>query len=201
MQESTLLPLIAGCSTAYLVSFVMMRTTIMTEKIKRRGIQLPEHYRPDVLTLHVVSDVMRSLDRTLPAFDAGERVGAALDSLRSGSHSYVVVTSKAGPVGVLRSKELYDCPDDTIALASYVKHNSLSTIYADNTLDIALEVMLRTKQTVLMVTDRKTRKVSGFVTEWDILKVFEQRFMEDKDIKRHISLKSRAWRMIRGRGL
>src|SRR5690606_5826932 len=116
MQESTLLPLIAGCSTAYLVSFVMMRTTIMTEKIKRRGIQLPEHYRPDVLALSVVSDVMRSLDGTIPAVDADERLGVAVQT--SSSHSYVVVMSKDEPIGVVRRKQLQENADSDMTLAS-----------------------------------------------------------------------------------
>src|SRR5690606_16081505 len=34
MEESTLLPLLAGCVSSYMVSFILMRGTIMTEKIK-----------------------------------------------------------------------------------------------------------------------------------------------------------------------
>ncbi|HEX8040756.1 MAG TPA: chloride channel protein, partial [Chryseosolibacter sp.] len=51
MQERTLLPLIAGCVTSYMVSFIFMRGTIMTEKIKRRGVILPESFVPDLLEI------------------------------------------------------------------------------------------------------------------------------------------------------
>jgi CIC family chloride channel protein len=47
-QQSALLPLLAGCADAYLVSSLLMRNTIMTEKIVRRGIVVPAEYSPAV---------------------------------------------------------------------------------------------------------------------------------------------------------
>jgi len=43
-QFNTLLPLLAGCATAYLVSAFLMKTTIMTEKLVRRGTHVPSEY-------------------------------------------------------------------------------------------------------------------------------------------------------------
>jgi H+/Cl- antiporter ClcA len=43
-QQSALLPLLAGCAAAYLVSSLFMKNTIMTEKIVRRGIVVPAEY-------------------------------------------------------------------------------------------------------------------------------------------------------------
>ena len=45
-QFDTLLPLIAGCATAFAVSAFAMRTTIMTEKLVRRGTTVPSEYVP-----------------------------------------------------------------------------------------------------------------------------------------------------------
>jgi H+/Cl- antiporter ClcA len=47
MQPHALLPLLAACTTAYLVSGVMMRHTIMTEKIARRGVHVPTDFVAD----------------------------------------------------------------------------------------------------------------------------------------------------------
>jgi hypothetical protein len=52
--------------------------------------------------------------------------------------------------------------------------------------------MLRKKQRLLPVIDRATRKLTGVITERDILAVFEQRFNEDNFIHQHISLKQKA---------
>ncbi len=47
-QQAALLPLLAGCAAAYLISSLLMRNTIMTEKIVRRGIAVPAEYAPAV---------------------------------------------------------------------------------------------------------------------------------------------------------
>lgn len=47
-QQSALLPLLGGCAAAYLVSSLLMKNTIMTEKIVRRGIVVPAEYAPAV---------------------------------------------------------------------------------------------------------------------------------------------------------
>jgi H+/Cl- antiporter ClcA len=43
-QPYGLVPLLGGCSAAYLVSALMMRNTIMTEKLARRGHHVPTEY-------------------------------------------------------------------------------------------------------------------------------------------------------------
>ncbi|HVZ30741.1 MAG TPA: chloride channel protein [Asticcacaulis sp.] len=46
-QFNSLLPLLAGCSAAFVVSALAMKTTIMTEKLVRRGQHVPSEYIPD----------------------------------------------------------------------------------------------------------------------------------------------------------
>ena len=48
-QFNGLLPLLAGCVAAYFVSFFLMKGSIMTEKILRRGVKTPDAYEPDIL--------------------------------------------------------------------------------------------------------------------------------------------------------
>jgi H+/Cl- antiporter ClcA len=51
-QPIGLLPLLGGCSAAFLISSLMMRYTIMTEKLARRGTHVPTEYiavNPDQL--------------------------------------------------------------------------------------------------------------------------------------------------------
>ena len=43
-QFNTLLPLLAGCCTAFMVSAFVMKNTIMTEKLVRRGHHVPSEY-------------------------------------------------------------------------------------------------------------------------------------------------------------
>jgi H+/Cl- antiporter ClcA/predicted transcriptional regulator len=205
MQESTLLPLIAGCSTAYLVSFVMMRTTIMTEKIKRRGIQMPENYRPDVLELKTVNDIVRTLDKeTILTASSDQTVSSILEQIKRGDARYneqsvVLVLSEQYPVGIIHKEKLYNVTDSNVEASSLIAEQ-MYTIYPDNSLDIALEIMLKSNQSLLPVVDRNTKHIVGIITEWDILKVFERRFIEDKHIQQHISIRRKAMGLIRKQG-
>jgi CIC family chloride channel protein len=201
MQESTLLPLIAGCSTAYLVSFIMMRTTIMTEKIKRRGIQMPENYRPDMLELKTVSDIIRTLpDESILTISADQPVNDILERIKQSDGRYheqkfIPVLSGQQAVGIIRKEKLYSV-QGTGTKTGLLMEPNMYTVYADNTLEIALEIMLKSRQSLLPVIDRRSKKVVGAITEWDILKVFERRFIEDKHIQQHISIRSKAMGLI-----
>ena len=48
-QPGALLPLLGACVAAYFISFFLMEGSIMTEKIKRRGVHAPDAFHPDVL--------------------------------------------------------------------------------------------------------------------------------------------------------
>jgi len=62
MQPHGLLPLLGACTAAYFVSFFLMKSSIMTEKIQRRGVATPDAYGPDVLQGIKVKEVM---DKTI----------------------------------------------------------------------------------------------------------------------------------------
>ncbi len=53
-----MLPLLLGCSAAHLVTVLMMRRSILTEKIARRGLHITREYAVDPLSLLRVSEVM-----------------------------------------------------------------------------------------------------------------------------------------------
>src|SRR4030081_1287844 len=48
-QPMGLLPLLGGCTASFLLSCLLMRNTIMTEKMVRRGVRVPGEYTADFL--------------------------------------------------------------------------------------------------------------------------------------------------------
>src|SRR5205085_8016102 len=58
LQPLGLLPLLGGCTAAYLVSSLFMKNTLMTEKIVRRGVNVPSEYSADYLEQVLVRDVI-----------------------------------------------------------------------------------------------------------------------------------------------
>src|SRR6185503_3459851 len=57
-QTNGLLPLLIGSTLAYLVARMLMQNSIMTEKIARRGLKIPEDYDADVFLQTTVGSVM-----------------------------------------------------------------------------------------------------------------------------------------------
>jgi hypothetical protein len=58
-QPNGLLPLLCACVAAYFVSFFLMKGSIMTEKIRRRGVTTPDSYQPDLLMLSHVKELIK----------------------------------------------------------------------------------------------------------------------------------------------
>ena len=111
-QPMGLLPLLGGCTGAYLVSCLLMQNTIMTEKIVRRGQRVPSEYAADFLETVLVRDAMARQIVTLGAADAVEGVRAWLAThARSATHQgFPVVDRGDGDrlVGVLTRRDLTD---------------------------------------------------------------------------------------------
>lgn len=83
-QLHGLLPLIGACTSAYFVSFFFMKGSIMTEKIKRRGVHAPDSYEPDVLQSTRVEQLMTALPATiknLPAVYKTDNAGLAAEMM------------------------------------------------------------------------------------------------------------------------
>ena len=59
-----LLPLIAACGTAHAVTVLLMRRSILTEKVARRGHHLVREYRVDPFALTRVREVMTTAVET-----------------------------------------------------------------------------------------------------------------------------------------
>ena len=202
MQESTLLPLIAGSVTSYLVSFIMMRSTIMTEKIKRRGIMLPDSYHPDLLEVTKVDDII-SKNTALPYVHESTTIRDLKSWLSNEGLSYsfntlMVAKKDNGELlgTVNRNKIAENDSRQDLVLVSLMTPGIYS-VYSDNSLQLAVEFMLKTGQDILPVMDRRSKAIVGVVTENDVIKVFEQRFREEKHMHKHISVRATTTRVIR----
>jgi len=83
-QVNGLLPLLGACAAAYFVSFFFMNGSIMTEKIKRRGVETPDSYEPDILRSTTVGQLLSPLPpgiENLPYVFANEDAGFAAEMM------------------------------------------------------------------------------------------------------------------------
>ena len=83
-QVNGLLPLLGGCVAAYFVSFFFMEGSIMTEKIKRRGVSAPDSFEPDTLRGIRVQELFTkvALEKTdLPTVYSTDDAGLAAEMM------------------------------------------------------------------------------------------------------------------------
>ncbi|HVS99921.1 MAG TPA: chloride channel protein [Solirubrobacterales bacterium] len=61
-RYEALLPLLIGATTAYAISVLILRRSVLTEKVARRGIHLTREYNVDPLEVLFVGDVMSDIE-------------------------------------------------------------------------------------------------------------------------------------------
>lgn len=192
-----LLPLLAGCSAAYLISSLLMKHSIMTEKIARRGIKIPFEYEADFLDQARVKDCATFNVITLNGGDTIEKVKAWLASATVGSfhHGYPVVDNKNNLIGVLTRKEiLQPGVQDTIKISEII-NKPASVVFPDNTLKEALDLMAETETEKLPVVERVNhRHIIAILSRSDILKERRKNLQKKYEYQRSLDLRRFARR-------
>jgi len=182
LQPLGLLPLLGGCAAAYFVSALLMRNTIMTEKIVRRGVRVPVEYAPDFLDRVLVRDAMSKSVVHLRADDTLETVRAWIGGHGAGTtHQGFPVVGDAGQlVGVVTRRNLLD-PDEPPGkrIVELIKRPPVIS-YSDATLRDAADHMVNHDIGRLPVLERNTRRLIGMLTRSDLLSAHRHRLDEQQ---------------------
>jgi H+/Cl- antiporter ClcA/predicted transcriptional regulator len=172
LQPLGLLPLLGGCTAGYLVSSLLMRNTIMTEKLARRGVRVPSEYAADFLDLINVADACSTDLATV-----GEDEPLSALRARSASHQGFPVVDRDGKLlGVVTRRDFLDpTKPDTLRVGDLV-NRSPAVIFLDSSLREAADQMVRENVGRLPVVERTDpRRLVGFLTRSDLLRAHERR--------------------------
>ena len=192
-QATVLLPLLAGCSAAYIVSALIMRNTIMTEKIVRRGVRVPLEYTADFLQRVTVGQVYTRDAVTLKAEDTLAQVREWLQSGSSAHHhGYPVVGIDGTVLGVLTMRELYNpSVASTTPIAELVQRSAVM-VTEDYSVREACDLMVNSSVGQLLVMSRtQPRKLLGMLTRGDVFKANVYRLQENRDAQRQLRVNLR----------
>jgi H+/Cl- antiporter ClcA/CBS domain-containing protein len=180
-QPFGLLPLLGGCAAAYFVSSVLMRETIMTAKVAKRGIRVPSEYGADFLDAVHVREVATPLLVTLKAGQTLAQTRAWLMSHAPGCHhqGYPIVDDAGGLVGVLTRRDILDnAHPPEVELRALLSCPPL-TVRPDDTLRDAADVMVHNEVGRLVVVDPTDEKrMVGIITRGDVLSAHRHRLRE-----------------------
>ena len=197
-QALGFLPLLGGCTAAYLVSCLMMRTTIMTEKIARRGVRVPAEYVADFLDQILVRDVASREVVALRADDTLAHVRAWLGSGEPGTphQGFPLLDDQAHLVGVLTRRNLVGTADaDTSRRLRDLVVRPPIVVYDDCSLREAADHMTHHDVGRLPVVTRATpHRVVGMLTRSDLLAAHRPRLAELRQAGRvlHVGRGGRA---------
>ncbi len=180
-QLDGLLPLLGGCAAAYLTSTLLMRHSIMTEKIARRGIRTPVDYEADLMDQVAVAAVMSTQVEVL---SSQESLAVIRERLKTGSaelthQGFPVVDGQGHLTGVVTRRELLDPQHAGPLCVQDLIRRPPCYVYADCSVRQAAEHMVRHSIGRLPVVDRQQpTRVAGIVTRSDLLSVLLRRVEE-----------------------
>ncbi len=192
LQPLGLLPLLGGCTASYMISSLLMRNTIMTEKIARRGVRVPDEYEPDFLDQLSVAQAASQHPVTLRADQTVEEVRAWLASAAPGSdHQGYPVLDNAGLLhSVITRRVIQDPRVEPGATLLDLARRAAVIVYHDNTLREAADHMVRHTVGRLPVIDRATGKLVGVITRSDLLTAHQRRIDESSQRRRHLQVRT-----------
>lgn len=181
LQPLGLLPLLGGCTAAFFASFLLMKNTIMTEKIARRGVRVPQEYTADFLDQMFVKNFS---SKKVIAIQSNETLASVRQWIASGSsetthQGFPVINQQQHLLGVLTRRDIFDEKHKEDQLIESVIKRPPVAVYDDCSLREAADHMVRHSVGRLPVISRTQPSVLvGMITRSDILSAHHHRLGE-----------------------
>ncbi|MFN8518644.1 MAG: chloride channel protein [Chloroflexota bacterium] len=193
-EQGLLLPLFVACLCGYGVSVLVLRRSILTEKVARRGFHVMREYAVDPLEALFVRDVMATgvltLEPSRPVADLGavieERPGRARQRL------FPVVTDDHRVAGVVGRHEVGSALADPSLVGLAVRDimRPAEVAFGDETLRTAADRMTSTGLWVMPVVDRDDGdRLLGLVAQRDLARARERLLVEERHRERVLRLR------------
>ena len=185
LQPLGLLPLLGGCSAAYLLSALMMKHSIMTEKLARRGVRVPEEYSADFLDQILVKE---AASKQVVTLDASRSLGETRKWIEAGAdgathHGFPVVEQTGLVIGVLTRRDLLEAPHAPESALRDLIHRELAVAFEGNSLREAANHMVREGVGRLPVLGEDSSLV-GILTRSDLLEAHATRLKSSEVAQR-----------------
>ena len=194
-QPNALLPLLGACAGSYIVSFFLMKNTIMTEKISRRGVKTPDSYEPDILEKITVGEVMQPPGIVVRSDNTIEDVLGSLGTNQP-HPEYIIISDPGGNYkGLLKCSDLYNRKYETGTIISSIVTQKDFSVDDDNTLRRAVEKMAAGNVEALPVTCGNNT-IAGIISFPDIMAAYRKNSALHGKNNPVISLKRRSLKVI-----
>jgi CIC family chloride channel protein len=170
---NAMLPLLVASVIAHAFTSLVLKRSILTEKVARRGFHLSREYAVDPLEILFVREVMRTNFAVLSSTLAAKDLSVSMRENRRGQHLYPVVEADGTLAGVTTRKDLQKLVQQAEAgrtpLSSIIRKEAV-VAYPGEPLRAVVYRMAETGLTRFPVVDTaETRKLVGIVSLEDLL--------------------------------
>jgi len=195
---NALLPLLAACSAAYIVSFFFIENTIMTEKIARRGINTPDNYEPDLLERLCVKDIMNHQPVLVSVENSIGEVREWFNEQKDNSLTHLVLVDTSGRLsGILNCMDMYANSIDIDDSVSLLNPGGGYSVTPEMSLKRAIGMMSDLQTEVLpVVKGSNDQTVVGVVSFRNVINAYQTQQEEHHVYTRNISLKRRGIKIL-----
>src|ERR1700723_2145692 len=188
---NAILPLMLACVIADMIAIHYLPSSIMTEKLRRRGLHVPEEYEAGVLKVVLISEVMPKDVQPIPpemtVGDLAERMGLGEPSFNL-TQGLPIIGKDGQLVGVVTQGDLLRALEsDPTGKATVldVGARDLVVAYADESAFDALFRMLQNDIGRLPVVSRENSKeMIGYLNRSSILGAWTRQ-MEEEGLREH----------------
>ncbi len=168
-----IVPLLTASIAAYAITVLLLKRSILTEKIARRGQHITREYGIDPYELTRVSDIMCS---EVDVLAADMPIGAAVAALEAGPHhAYPVVDARRRFVGLFTRKDALrwkvEGGGESEHLFDLVSDAPPTTVHPEDVVTRVVDVMLETEQGRIPVVNASDGVLVGLVTRKNLLLV------------------------------
>lgn len=187
MQPAAILPLLACCSASYLVSILLMKQTIMTEKIARRGIRVPHEYEADHLNQMTVGQFATRNVVSIYSEDVLMKVREWLTKEEIRFHTFPVIDAESKLTGIVTKKGLLSLDQNEEEQIKNLITKPLVVLLENDTIREAADLMAEHDlNSIPVVDDLDSMNLIGIISRNDILRARKQKIDETKDYERTI---------------
>jgi CIC family chloride channel protein len=191
-DQNSLLALLIAATTSHLVSVLILKRSILTEKIARRGFHVMREYAVDPLEATFVREVM---DTDVFTLDPSTSSLEVYDALTEGSSQrrqrlYPVLGADGALIGVLPWSAVLGARSDPMARVDELMIAPTAVAYPDEILREIADRMAALGVGVIPVVDRADASLlHGLITQFDLLDARRKLLEEERHAERVLTLR------------
>lgn len=180
-----LLPLVVACTAAHTMTVLMMKRSILTEKVARRGHHIVREYRVDPFALTRVGEIMTREVETVPAKMTLHEAARFLTAPDTRHPSFPVIDEDRRVLGVID-------PPSVLAwrragrhrrstLGELLSGTRIMLAFPDEYLESLVDKLMRANASHLPVVSREDARLVGYVGWKDLMRVRLKLEAEERD--------------------